>query len=126
MKKQTPATTRQAKPVPPSPKFAGTWRITEMSNFEEDFLEEGDEPAQIILKSDQHGIRGSYSFSYTLGHIEGQVFQFGDQAILIFCAEGSDEGDEVNTAGWLKLTSTNQLEGEFINDYSSFTAKRQK
>ena len=124
MKKQAQSASPKANAQSALPNFSGKWHIIEMSNFDEDFLEEGDEPAQITLKSDQYGLNGSYSFSYSQGHIEGRVFHFGDEAILIFSAEGSDEGDEVNTAGWMKLTSANQLEGEFVNDYGAFVAKR--
>jgi hypothetical protein len=107
--------------------FVGHWRIIEMSNFDEDFLEDGDEPAQITLKTPkQNYLNGDYSFSYSQGVLDGRLFEFGGETILIFSAEGSDEMDAVNTAGWARLTSANQLEGEFLNDYGAFIAKRKK
>ena len=110
-----------------APAFTGTWRITDMPNFDTDFLAEGDEPAYIRLNASKFGdISGNYAFSYSNGSITGAPREFGGQMILIFGFEGSDDLEAVTGTGWVKLVGQDKIEGEFINDYGTFTATRSK
>ena len=117
----------QPKKPTPAKSFAGYWRITSMPNFDDDFLAEGDEPAHLQLNMSKYGeISGQYSFSYSSGMISGESRQFGAETLLIFGFEGNDDTDSVTGAGWATLVASDQMEGEFLNDYSTFTATRSK
>jgi hypothetical protein len=105
--------------------FAGTWHISEMSNFDEDYLDDSDEPAQLILKAEKDGsVNGHYNVGTMDAHLEGRLCTFGGETVLIFCAEGSNDGHAFNTAGWMRLKGRSVIDGEFLNDYGAFTAKR--
>jgi hypothetical protein len=107
--------------------FVGVWRITDMSNFDADFLAEGDGPPQFKLSASKFGdINGDYAFSYSSGTISGALREFGGETLLIFGFDGSDDMDAVTGAGWAKWVAPNQITGEFLNDYGPFTATRTK
>ena len=114
-------TQKQSKPAI----YTGSWRISEMPNFDEGYLEDGDEPAQMTLKVDKNGSVSGHCNAATMNaHIEGRLCTFGSETVLIVCAEGTDDGDAFNVAGWMRLSGSNTLVGEFLNDFGEFTAER--
>jgi hypothetical protein len=90
--------------------FVGTWHITEMDAYDEDYFNM-EVQAFITFREDdsgefQFGLEGDDGFSFTW--------------------EGSDEMEEASGSGWLELTSANELEGssEFDGGESEFKARR--
>jgi hypothetical protein len=57
--------------------------------------------------------------------LDGQLREFGGEAILLFGYEGSDEMDSANGAGWAQSQkSQDRLVGEFLGTYGKFIAIR--
>ena len=107
--------------------FVGYWRITELSEFDQDYFDESDEPPYISIHGSAHErVYGDYHFGLSNGHVDGQVHQFGGEAVLLFGYEGSDEMDPVNGAGWAQYQSQDRLVGEFLGVYGKFTAMRKQ
>lgn len=106
--------------------LVGRWRITQLSELDESYFEESDEPPSISLHSNQRGrVVGEYHFGLSGGDLNGEIREFGEEPVLLFSYEGSDEMDEVHGSGWAQLRERDRLEGEFLIDYGRFTATRE-
>ncbi len=106
-----------------SPKFTGTWYITEMENWDEDYF---NMEVQAYLEIDQRGA-GEFQFGLVFGSIDGEVEQDGSGERFRFTWEGNDENDSASGSGWLKLKSKDMLEGKIKfhqGDSSLFLAER--
>ncbi|MFM7425998.1 MAG: hypothetical protein ACKO7W_13575 [Elainella sp.] len=106
-----------------STKFAGTWHITEMENWDEDYF---NMERQAYFEIDQRGW-GEFQFGLVTGSIDGEVEQDGSGERFAFTWNGSDENDEASGSGWLKLKSKDRLEGRIKfhqGDSSLFLAER--
>jgi hypothetical protein len=107
--------------------FVGYWRITELSELDQSYFDESDELPFISIHASAHEqVYGDYHFGLSNGHLDGQVREFGGEAVLLFGYEGSDEMDPVNGAGWAEFKNPDQLEGEFLGVYGRFTAMRKQ
>lgn len=105
-------------------KFTGTWHITEMDEWDEDYFNM-EVQAYIKVKKDGDGefqfglVRGYFSSSWLDEDDEGYEFDW----------EGSDEMDEASGSCLLNLTDKDHIEGEirfFNGDSSGFRAERVK
>jgi len=103
-------------------KFAGTWQITEMDEWDEDYFNM-EVQAYLTIKKD-----GSGQFQFGLVH---GYFSSGwlddDEGSYEFDWEGSDEMDEASGSCELTLADKDHLEGEihfFNGDSSGFQAER--
>ncbi len=106
--------------------LAGRWQITQLSELDESYFEESDEPPFISMHSNQHGgVDGKYHFGLSNGDFDGEIREFGGEPVLLFGYEGSDEMEEVHGAGWAQLKERDRLEGEFLIDYGRFVATRE-
>lgn len=104
-------------------KLAGTWHITEMENWDEDYF---NMEVQAYFKIDEAGA-GDFQFGLVTGAIDGEIVQDESGEKLEFTWEGCDENDEAFGSGWLKLKNQNTLEGKIKfhqGDSSLFSAKR--
>ena len=102
--------------------FVGTWRITEMELWDQDFIDLVS-PGQIVLYK---GNRGSFSFGAVELDIDCTVGKTDKQGRMAFTFDGFDEGDEVSGKGWMKVNG-NELRGEIhfhLGDKSWFRTKR--
>ena len=104
-------------------KFEGTWHITDMGNWDEDYF---NMEVQAYIEIDKRG-SGDFQFGLVTGQIDGEVVkdQLGEK--LEFTWEGNDENDEAFGSGWLKLKDKNTLEGKIKfhqGDSSLFTAEQ--
>jgi hypothetical protein len=104
--------------------FVGYWQVTELSELDQDYFDESDElPFVSIRVFANERVYGDYHFGLSNGQLDGQLREFGGEAVLLFGYEGSDEMDPANGAGWAQLESRDRLVGEFI-EYGRFTAVR--
>lgn len=115
----------QPAPIVRAQDFAGYWQITELADMDASELEESDEEAHITFKKPTHGNwDGNYHFGLSGGEINGAVREFGEELLLIFGFEGSDEMDTVAGGGWARINKRDNLEGEFLGYYGEFNAIR--
>lgn len=104
-------------------KFEGTWHITDMENWDEDYF---NMEVQAYIEIDKRG-SGDFQFGLVSGQIDGEVVKEQSGEKLEFTWEGNDENDEAFGSGWLKLKDKNTLEGKikfYQGDSSLFTAER--
>jgi hypothetical protein len=103
--------------------YCGVWRITEMSEWDQDFVDLV-APGHLTVEPD--GI-GGFAFGAVEADIDCRAEQAGDQERIAFSFVGWDEGDEVCGRGWA-IVAGHDMEGWFgfhLGDESSFKAKRQ-
>lgn len=101
-------------------KFVGNWEIFAMEDFDEDYMNAGEIAFIKIGKSN----RGKFKFGYVEGELQGKL---KSEDIYEFKWEGTDELDEVDGDGIIKIMSNNNLEGEinfFTSDKYKFQARR--
>lgn len=104
-------------------KYEGTWRITEMELWDQDYL---DMEVEAFITIDDRG-NGQFQFGLVSGHIDGDILKDGKNEKLEFTWEGNDECDPAQGSGWLKLKSKNIMNGEIKfhkGDRSGLIAKR--
>lgn len=105
--------------------FVGYWQITELSELDQSYFDESDELPFILLHASAHErVYGDYHFGLSNGHLDGELREFGGEAVLLFGYEGSDEMDPANGAGWAQYKDQDRLIGEFLGTYGRFTAVR--
>jgi hypothetical protein len=80
-------------------KYIGTWLLEEMELWDKEFI---DLVAPGHIKIEKDGI-GSLSFGAFESCIDCKIETIGNQEILSFTFEGSDEGDLRSGRGWATL-----------------------
>jgi hypothetical protein len=106
-------------------KFAGEWRIVELPEMGDDYMEEGEGKPYVRLKARyEDTVNGEYECGLSNGMIDGAVRSFGGEHIVVFGFEGADEMDPVSGGGWMRLRGDGLLEGEFVNNLGRFVAKK--
>src|SRR5438876_278222 len=104
--------------------FTGRWRITFMSAWEDDYL---DEEVQAFIEFDENG-GGWFQFGYVQGQIDYRTTKRDDKTAVEFSLEGGDgaDGTPLTGRGWAIL-GDDELNGMFCiheGDDSEFVAKR--
>jgi hypothetical protein len=105
--------------------YSGQWRITEMEQWDSDYL---DMEVEAYIKIGPEG-SGEFQFGLVFGQMDGEVVKNGDQERFEFTWDGNDECDPASGSGWLKLKDKNSLEGRVKfhqGDHSGLVAKRIK
>ena len=105
--------------------YAGTWRITEMDEWDNEYI---NMEAKAYIQIDKKG-QGNFQFALVMGSIDGELEEFGEEKRFAFTWEGNEEYDQVSGSGWLKLVKKNELIGriKFHNgDNSLFKARRKR
>lgn len=96
----------------------GKWRITEMPDYEADFLDIM-EPAYILFDGEGGG-------EFAFGCVTGAIHGAGDTNNVAFSWAGNDEMDEASGHGWAELQPNGSLKGQICfhnGDEPDFTAK---
>jgi len=104
-------------------KFVGTWHITEMENWDEDYF---NMEVQAYITVNKLGA-GDFQFGLVTGQLDGEIVRDGSDEKFEFTWQGNDENDEAFGSGWLKLKDKNILEGKIKfhqGDSSLFLAER--
>jgi hypothetical protein len=89
-------------------KFEGTWHITEMENWDEDYF---NMEVQAYIEIDERGY-GDFQFGLVTGQIDGEVVKDKLGEKVEFTWDGSDENDEASGSGWMRLKDEDTLEGK--------------
>lgn len=109
--------------IPGKNPLLGRWRITEMQQWDADYLDI-EVPAFIEIARDSSG---EFQFGCVQGQIDFRLVERDGKPAIEFSWVGFDEGDEESGRGWAVLDSENQMTGHiFIHggDDSGFKAKR--
>jgi hypothetical protein len=103
--------------------YHGTWRITEMEQWDQDYL---DMEVEAFITIEENG-NGEFQFGLVSGDMDGKIVKNGKEERLEFTWEGNDECDPASGSGWLKLKNKNLINGEIKfheGDTSGLVAKR--
>jgi hypothetical protein len=98
-------------------KYTGKWRITEMEQWDMDYI---DSEVPGYFEFDDSGF-GEFQF----GYVEGQMDCTISEHKIEFSWNGSDEMDEASGRGWCTLKSNKEIEGMIYfhcGDNSAFEA----
>jgi hypothetical protein len=104
-------------------KYEGTWHITEMEMWDDDYL---NMEVQAYIRIRRDG-SGAFQFGLVSGQIDGEVVETANGERFEFTWEGNDENDEASGSGWLAMESKNTLEGAIKfhrGDSSTLSAER--
>ena len=104
------------------PEHVGTWRITEMLEWNQEYIDMV-APGHLTVEKDG---TGEFQFGVVEADIDCRVERFGGSERLAFSFAGSDEGDEISGRGWA-VVEGNQMSGWFcfhLGDESTFKAER--
>jgi hypothetical protein len=111
----------KSKPKPPSP-FAGRWRITSMSAWDQDFIDEEEEG---YFEFDGRG-SGEFHFGYVHGQMDCRPATREGEPALECTWDGNDEMDPAQGRGWAVVRG-DELHGMIFfhgGDDSEFVAKK--
>ena len=103
--------------------FIGTWRITKMSEWDNDYV---NEEVQAFIAIEKSG-SGEFHFGLVQGSMCGEFKKLNEGLIFDFTWEGSDECDSATGDGWMKINADKTAEGEIrfhLGGTSKFWAKR--
>ena len=105
------------------PDVTGTWHITEMEMWDEDYF---NMEVQAYIRIEEGGT-GDFQFGLVSGSIDGYVEQVGSGSRFTFTWNGRDEMDPVSGGGWLRPVGDGEAEGMIkfhMGDRSRLTARR--
>jgi len=103
-------------------KYIGKWRITEMEQWDKDFIDLV-VPGHIALKKNR---LGSFQFGAVAGEIDYRIERIGDLERLEFTWEGQDDNDPACGRGWA-VVDGKELHGRLyfhLGDESWFKATK--
>jgi len=103
--------------------FAGRWRIVEMDNWDNSFL---DLVAEAHLSFKGAG-DGEIAFGALKGYLDARYGTRDGSACVEFSWEGQDENDHVCGRGWAMIGTAGRLVGHFYihnGDDSGFVCER--
>src|SRR5215475_6821157 len=104
-------------------KYEGTWRITEMETWGDEYLHL-EVQAYIRIRRDGSG---EFQFGLLSGQLDGEVRETASGERFEFTWDGTDEGEEASGSGWLAMVSKNTLAGKIKlhhGDSSTLVAER--
>lgn len=105
--------------------FLGTWRITEMEQWDLDYIDEEEEGYFESGKGEQ----GDFHFGLVQGSIDYELETVEGKQRLEFTFDGTAEMDETTGRGWARMEPDGTLYGKIafhMGDKSWFRAKRKK
>ena len=105
--------------------YQGKWRITEMDEWDSDYL---DMEVEAYIEIDSKG-SGEFQFGLVFGQIDGVVVKNRGDERLEFTWEGNDESEATFGSGWLQLNDKDSIEGRIKihqSDSSGLVAERIK
>lgn len=107
---------------PMSNQYVGTWRIVEMEQWDQDYIDLV-VPGYIVFRKDN---LGEFQFGTVHGEIDYRIEPYQDTERLEFSWEGEDEMDPVSGRGWAIITD-GQIQGRIYfheGDESGFMAEK--
>jgi hypothetical protein len=110
-------------PESSGPDMTGTWHITEMEMWDENYI---NLEQQAYIRIRESG-GGDFQFGLVSGVIDGYVETLDSGARFSFTWEGSDEMDPVSGSGWLRPVGDGEAEGMIkfhMGDRSRLSAQR--
>lgn len=102
--------------------YVGTWRITEMETWDQDFV---DMEVEGFIRFKENG-SGEFQFGLVKGFLNWEIEEVEGKERLEFTWEGSDEMDPASGSGWAKVKG-NTLQGRIRfhrGDASGFSAQK--
>ena len=105
--------------------FIGTWHITKMSEWDNDYV---NEEVQAFIRIEKSG-SGEFHFGFVQGSMYGDFDKNIKGMIFDFTWEGNTECDNANGDGWMRINEDRTAEGEIrfhAGDKSKFWAKKSK
>ena len=108
---------------PMSNQYLGTWRIIEMEQWDQDFIDLV-VPGYIAFREDH---RGEFQFGAVHGDLDYRLAPYQETERLEFSWEGEDEMDPVSGRGWA-IIQDGQLQGRIYfheGDDSGLTATKE-
>ena len=102
--------------------FTGRWRITSMSAWDEDFIDEEEEG---YFEFDGKG-NGQFHFGYVQGQMDCRPITRNGEPVVEWTWDGNDEMDPAQGRGWA-VVKDNELHGMIYfhqGDDSEFVAKK--
>ena len=105
--------------------FIGKWRITEMEQWDLDFIDEEEKGYIEFGKGDQ----GDFHFGCVKGSMDCEIETVGGNPRIEFSWDGTDEMDETSGRGWARIEKDGTLYGMIafhMGERSWFKAKRMK
>ncbi|MEW5896665.1 MAG: hypothetical protein AB1668_03165 [Nanoarchaeota archaeon] len=105
----------------------GKWRITSMSEWDKDYV---DEEVAAYIQIEKN-LCGDFHFGYVQAEIHGRIAKRGGEEFFEFTFDGYDAGggNDESGSGWIKLTGKDKAEGEFNfhqTDSSTFKLRRMR
>ena len=103
--------------------FVGTWHITEMEFWDEDYLHM---ELQAFLQVRPDG-SSAFQFGLVRGETGGYLEDEPPEQRFAVTWDGNDEMDPVNGCGWIRLRSTDEVSGVIkihLVDRFTFAARR--
>lgn len=89
--------------------FVGEYKITEMPNFDDKYLNMEGDPTIIICEDGS----GEFHFGVVTGHFQGKIKDKNGDMVFAFKWTGNDECDDAAGTGWLLIDNENEgAEGE--------------
>lgn len=88
-------------------KLFGKWRITEMEQWDQDYIDLV-EPGHIELNKNN---LGEFVFGTVKGFIDFRTRKVHGEEKAEFSWEGTSEYDPISGRGWFKLADENRIEG---------------
>lgn len=89
--------------------FMGEYKITEMPDFDDTYLNMDGDPTFIINENGS----GEFHFGVITGNFEGKVKEKDGKEIFSFRWTGNNEADDAAGTGWLLIDDENEgIEGE--------------
>jgi hypothetical protein len=101
--------------------FYGRWRIIEMENWDQDYVDM-EVPGYIEFEKTDGG---RFQFGLVHGVMDCRFELSADRPVVRFSWQGNDEMDEASGRGWARIDAKGRLKGRiFIHegDDSAFTA----
>jgi hypothetical protein len=103
---RTMATTQWERPRAGA--YAGTWHITKMGLWNDDYLHM---EVRAYIRIEKSG-RGEFQFGLVYGALDGEAVQYGAGERFDFTWGGNDECEPASGKGWLELRGRTRLEGK--------------
>ena len=107
-----------------SNKYVGTWRISEMAQWDQDFIDLV-VPGHITFRENHTGV---FQFGAVHGDLDYRIAPSHDAERLEFSWEGEDEMDPVSGRGWA-IIKDGQLQGGIYvheGDDSGFVVEKER
>lgn len=101
--------------------FLGTWLITEMSEWGDEYFNEQGQAYITIGKN----FDGAFLFGSVQGEMDCELVKGHLECEMAFSWQGNDEEDEASGRGWFKLTTQKMIEGRIfihMGENSTFKA----